>query len=284
MKERNYTVYCHTNKINGKKYVGITSQRLEDRWANGKGYKRCFAFYRAICKYGWEGFAHEVLFTRLKKGQAERKEVELIAKWGTLAPDGYNLETGGNSGKKQQKKSIQKAVESKRAKGIKTYKAVICLNTNEVFGSIGEATRKSGAKSISACCNGRSCYSGKTDDGLPIIWRFLEQRGKCPFDCDNCRYTSCIYSGITKLSIKATQFEAGHQMTKQTREALNKTMQKKVLQIDANSQQVIGVFDSIKDASAATGARQNTISEVCSGYKGQHRKTAGGYAWRYLCD
>ena len=34
-----WTVYMHVNKINGKKYVGITSQKPEERWKNnGIGY------------------------------------------------------------------------------------------------------------------------------------------------------------------------------------------------------------------------------------------------------
>lgn len=58
IKNGNYTVYVHVNKINGKMYVGITSQTVEQRWRQGKGYKHCVFFYRAIEKYGWDGFEH----------------------------------------------------------------------------------------------------------------------------------------------------------------------------------------------------------------------------------
>lgn len=95
-----YTVYRHTNKLNGKKYVGITKRKPEYRWNNGEGYRGCTHFYNAIQKYGWEEFSHEILFTGLTKEEAEKKEKELIAKW-DLTNDtvGYNCASGGNLGK-----------------------------------------------------------------------------------------------------------------------------------------------------------------------------------------
>lgn len=42
-----YTVYKHTNKINGKVYIGITSQNVKRRWQNGAGYYGTY-FYNAI--------------------------------------------------------------------------------------------------------------------------------------------------------------------------------------------------------------------------------------------
>lgn len=98
MENRNYCVYCHTNKQNGKKYIGITCQKPEQRWRNGKGYKTCPYFWRAIQLYGWDAFTHEIWYTDLTKHEAEALEIELIAKYETQNPmKGYNISAGGNA-------------------------------------------------------------------------------------------------------------------------------------------------------------------------------------------
>ena len=98
MNIKKYCVYMHTNKTNGKKYIGITSQKPEDRWKNGKGYHDNIYFCSAIQKYGWDGFEHIVLFDNLSKEEAENKEIELIKKIKTTDREcGYNIQNGGSS-------------------------------------------------------------------------------------------------------------------------------------------------------------------------------------------
>ena len=96
-----YIVYMHTSP-NNKKYIGITSQHPNRRWRrNGDGYKDNPYFWRAIQKYGWDNFKHDVLFSDLMKEEAERKEVELIAYYHSNNSDfGYNMSIGGESGSK----------------------------------------------------------------------------------------------------------------------------------------------------------------------------------------
>ena len=54
MSNKKYTVYIHINKINQKRYIGITSQTVNRRWRkDGQGYKQCKLFYRAIKKTAW---------------------------------------------------------------------------------------------------------------------------------------------------------------------------------------------------------------------------------------
>ena len=77
----NWKVYCHTNIINNKKYIGITSKdNPNDRWKNGNGYinRNHPHFENAIKKYGWNNFKHEILFSGLTQEDALLKENSLI--------------------------------------------------------------------------------------------------------------------------------------------------------------------------------------------------------------
>jgi len=95
----NYSVYMHTNRVNGKRYIGITHTDPVKRWKNGRGYSNNEYFARAIAKYSWDGFAHEIIKSGMKKNEAEFLEVELIAKHKTLDINyGYNIRPGGDSG------------------------------------------------------------------------------------------------------------------------------------------------------------------------------------------
>lgn len=88
-------VYKITNKINGKKYIGITNN-YKRRWSN---HKCCsdpsMVIAKAIKKYGQENFIFEVLYSGLTIEQSEQKEKELIISENSLVPNGYNVSKGG---------------------------------------------------------------------------------------------------------------------------------------------------------------------------------------------
>lgn len=89
-----FTVYAHTNKKTGEKYIGITSGKPETRWNRGKGYKGNKRFYSAICAYGWDGFEHEIIARNLTKDEAVQMEQTLIEQYKTVGR-GYNNSPGG---------------------------------------------------------------------------------------------------------------------------------------------------------------------------------------------
>ena len=94
-----YSVYKHTAP-NGKIYIGITCQKPEYRWQNGLGYRTQSRFYRAIQKYGWDVFQHEIIADGLAREQAEQMEIKLIAQYKSNEREhGYNMSEGGTGGK-----------------------------------------------------------------------------------------------------------------------------------------------------------------------------------------
>ena len=135
MMNNNYIVYMHTSP-NNKRYIGITSQKPERRWRkNGEGYKDNAYFWRAIQKYSWDNFKHDILYIDLTKEEAEQKEVELIAYYNSNNIDfGYNMSVGGESGSKGYKYTDeQKKHMSKVHKGEKNGTHRYCLEPVSVY-------------------------------------------------------------------------------------------------------------------------------------------------------
>lgn len=113
-----YTIYQHINKINNKVYIGITSQKPEQRWGlNGNNYKTSPYFYSAIQKYGWGNFKHIILYTNLTREEACLKEQQLIKKYNSLNRKyGYNSTSGGDCFvmNEETKQKISKAMKGNK--------------------------------------------------------------------------------------------------------------------------------------------------------------------------
>ena len=121
MLSKSYCVYKHTNLINQKVYIGITSQKTSHRWGHeGHNYNQQSKFFNAIQKYGWENFSHEILYTNLTKEEAIELEAKLIDKYNSVE-NGYNCSL------------FSENVYTKKVK---------CLETGEEFISIAAAARK----------------------------------------------------------------------------------------------------------------------------------------------
>ena len=97
-KDDTYIVYRHISP-SGKNYIGITHQKLSLRWrSRGQGYRGSLVFYNAIQKYGWSNIRHEILFEGLSYEEACEKEQEMIKKYNSRVPNGYNVDEGGYAG------------------------------------------------------------------------------------------------------------------------------------------------------------------------------------------
>ena len=89
-----YKVYIHITP-NGKRYVGLTTQKLANRWNSGKGYRKQKLFFRAILKYGWDNIQH-IVYEVDTKEEMMYLESYLIRYYNTTDRRyGYNITTGG---------------------------------------------------------------------------------------------------------------------------------------------------------------------------------------------
>lgn len=124
---KNYKVYVHINKLNNKKYVGITKQEHKRRWKGGWGYYpsergRITYFWYAIQKYGWDGFEHSILEQYLTFTDAKERERYYISLYQSNKSEyGYNLTLGGDGflGMPRSKSTREELSKSLKGKYVK---------------------------------------------------------------------------------------------------------------------------------------------------------------------
>lgn len=94
----NYAIYKIHCVETGKNYVGLTRIGIHKRFGNhvhNANAGKDGALYAAIRKHGKLAFTVELLKEGLTLEEACGAEIALIAELGTLAPNGYNICTGG---------------------------------------------------------------------------------------------------------------------------------------------------------------------------------------------
>lgn len=94
-------IYCITNLINNKRYVGKTTQSVEERFqehCQDSVKKRCEKrpLYDAMNKYGIENFKVECLEEVEDESILSEREIYWIDKLQTYGKDGYNATKGGD--------------------------------------------------------------------------------------------------------------------------------------------------------------------------------------------
>lgn len=220
-----YCVYIHTNKINGKKYVGQTifGDHPKRRWRNGTGYNNSWYFNSAIEKYGWDNFDHEVIASNLTKEEADNFEKLLIAKLNTYDRNvGYNLTLGGdgNPGHYVSEETRNKMREARL--GIKL--------SQETKDKIGAASK------------GRNVGRKHTEEELE---KMRTKRSDAPGK----------KSGVPKGTPKSEEAKRNIQ------EGSHK---KQISQKNLNGE-ILNIYDSMSNASRITGVNLGNISSCCNG-------------------
>ena len=89
-------VYKITNTVNGKSYVGCSTANVERRiQCHFRGNRGSKLIKSAIDKYGQDKFIYEILEECDSKDVVKDRERYWISFYNTIAPNGYNLTTGG---------------------------------------------------------------------------------------------------------------------------------------------------------------------------------------------
>jgi group I intron endonuclease len=99
MRKSNNIIYKITNTINGKVYVGLTTQGLASRMSEHKyrllRNKRDHKLYRAFRKHGFENFKFEAVCTALNEKDLPDLEMGFIRRYDSFI-NGYNMNIGGS--------------------------------------------------------------------------------------------------------------------------------------------------------------------------------------------
>lgn len=261
-----YCVYIHINKINGKMYVGQTihGYNPKKRWDNGNGYQHCPYFSKAIVKYGWGNFEHEIIANNLTALEADNFEKLLIEKLDTMNPDkGYNLEKGGTKNKTLSESTKKKISNSHIGEKNPMYGVTLNGEKNGMYGKHHtDETKKKISEAISGEKNGN--YGKQMSDEQK---QKISQSKKGKYVGENSPWYGKKHTEESKQKMRDSH---------KGRSIYNAKM---VVQTD-DDYRVIKIWKCIADAYRTLGICRQSIPEVLNG----KQQRAGGYRWFYLYD
>lgn len=241
-----WKIYKHTNKINGKCYIGQTCRKNpNERWNNGKGYNGTI-FAKAIKKYGWDNFEHEIIEDGiLSEEEANEREMYWIEYYNSYAGvsggNGYNMTRGG---------------DDRADKGRPVYQINIeTLKIIKEFPSALNAQRETEAKCVYACCSREKTYSQFIVTGNSY-WCFVDEWSK-DWEPKKGRINYVDKNG-NKIC------DSGD---------------KQVCQINKNGT-LVKIYKTVTQAAHEINTDPSIISRCCRGYS----KSAYGYYWCYKKD
>ena len=263
-----YCVYIHTNKVNGKMYVGQTCRKPKDRWQNGNGYKGCICFYNAIQKYGWDNFEHEIIASNLTKEEANNFEQILIKKIKTQSKEyGYNICDGGQVHNTMQGRTLsvehrKKISESKIGEKNPMYGVRLCGEKNGMYGKHHSEEEKQRLREMFSGVNGPS-YGKKMSEEIK---NKISMAKKGKYSGENNPFYGKRHTEDAKEKIRNA--------------AINRNDNKKpVVQLDDDGN-LIKEWNSISHAWQTLGICRASIPNCLTG----KQKHAGGYRWALASD
>lgn len=253
------TIYCFTNKINNKKYIGSTIQsdpkiRYNQHMYNARhkeSIKYDYPLYQAIRKYGEENFDFEIL-EQIECDEDEIRKIEqkYIIKLNTLSPNGYN-QTLDTFHPRNDPKTYEKMKNTKRELAKQVAEVDSQNNIIKIWRSIVDCSEQTnlGEKHIADCCRGERHSTG----GRTFYW--IDENNNLIIP----KYTGAQYKG----AVGTTQKQKTN---------------RKVAKIDLKTKEILAIYDSIALASRENNCDPSGITKVCKG----KRAYTGGFYWKYV--
>lgn len=264
-------IYIIKNILNNKCYIGQTIQkRIERRWQSHhfvrKDLNNPSLISLAIAKYGKENFIFSMLAECSSREELDNLERKYIAQYNTLAPNGYNLMTGGASGYIFHEET--KKIMSEIKKGSTLPEATKSKMSES-------HKRRWQCESMREKRSEQSKKAWQNDEYRKMIIQSLKKRWECKeainiasvkakkqMTEDKKRFISeKVKTALKDPAVKAKLKEA------------HKRQQKQIIDDLGN------IFASLKEAAAFYG--MNSTSAIVKQIKGKY-KTAGGRIFKYL--
>ena len=283
-------IYLRTNKINGKKYVGLTTdlKTRQNRWDNLNIPYAGNVINNARKKYGIESFGFEIL-KECEDNELNQWEIYYIKELNTKVPYGYNMTDGGsgtsgftishetkikmseahrgktawNKGKKLSEEHKRKISEWKKGKH-RSEETKQKISKGKKGKKLSDETRKKlsethKGKKLSHETKQKISDANKGEKHWFYGKHLSEEHKKKLSECHKGKHRS----EETKRKIGETN--------------KNGKLSKPVLQIDIKTNEIIKEFPSTREVQRQLGFSHSDISDCC---KGKH-KTCGGFKWQY---
>lgn len=289
-------IYCISNDINEKKYIGLTTQTLEKRWKehcrSAKNIKMIEKrpLYDAMNKYGIEHFSIIIIEDNIDNNILPQREQYWIKYYNSYY-NGYNATIGGDG------KATPRIIEQYDLDGKLLnifYDSQTACSTLNICDSVLRGGCNHRYKTVKGTIlkyqdddtdinelinlaksnnhKGTNIYQYNLDGSLKKIW-------------DNCKelIDSGLVTGNIWKKVDGAKPYNGYVWRRENKKFLDDLdLTSIIVQLD-KQQNIINYYDGFRSAAKNLNkSSSSSISEACR-HKGYH-KTAYGYYWCYLKD
>jgi group I intron endonuclease len=267
-------VYCATNKINNKVYIGQTTQNLNKRIKQHfrDCYRRKTYFYSALLLYKAEDFLWEEIDQASSKEELNQKEIYWITKY--KANDrslGYNTHEGGCGG-------AQTNPEVLLAMSIATKGKILSEEIKKKI-SIANKGKRIGKENP---MYGRAGWNKGLKTG-PLSAEHKRKVGKAhrgikkSEECKEKIRQKAIGRIVSREVVeKIRQKKIGSHVSPQA--LINLQESKKCKRKPVQCVESRRIYSYVNDAETETGINKEVIRQCCLG----HYKTAGNFHWQWV--